>query len=141
LKLWQARHHIYETIVRRHPGQNVYISDVAVPISAYPELIAFIEAYRSEHNITAYAFSHAGDGNIHLCSPFTGDTYQSVYEMNTEVVQKAILLNGTATGEHGIGIGKSRFMRQEHGIALDVMREVKQTLDPNWILNPGKIFP
>jgi len=141
LKLWHARHHAYETIVRRHPGKKFYISDVAVPISAYPELIAFIETYRSEHNITAYAFGHAGDGNIHICAPFTGDTYQSVYDMNTRVVEKAISLNGTATGEHGVGIGKSRFMKMEHGIALDVMREVKQTLDPNWILNPGKIFP
>jgi D-lactate dehydrogenase (cytochrome) len=141
LKLWYARHHAYETIVRRHPGQKMYISDVAVPISTYPELIAFIETYRREHNITAYAFGHAGDGNIHVCSPFTGDTYQSVYDMNTEVVNKAISLNGTATGEHGVGIGKPRFMKMEHGIALDVMREIKQTLDPNWILNPGKIFP
>jgi D-lactate dehydrogenase (cytochrome) len=141
LKLWHARHHAYETIVRRHPGQKVYISDVAVPISVYPELIAFIETYRREHNITAYTFGHAGDGNIHICSPFAGDTYQSVYDINTEVVNKAISLNGTATGEHGVGIGKSRFMKMEHGTALDVMREVKQTLDPNRILNPGKIFP
>ena len=139
--LWHARHHTYETIVRRHPSQKVYISDVAVPISAYPELISFIEAYRREHHMTAYAFGHAGDGNIHICTPFTGDTYQSVYEMNTEVVKKAISLHGTATGEHGVGIGKSRFMEMEHGIALDVMHELKQTLDPNWILNPGKIFP
>ena len=141
LKLWHARHHTYETIVRRHPGQKVYISDVAVPISAYPELIAFIEAYRTEHNMTAYAFGHAGDGNIHICTPFTSDTFQSVYDMNTEVVQKAISLSGTATGEHGVGIGKSRFMKMEHGTALEIMREIKQTLDPNCILNPGKIFP
>ena len=141
LNLWHARHHTYETIVRRHPGQKVYISDVAVPLSVYPELIDFIEHYRMEHSMTAYAFGHAGDGNIHVCSPFTADTYQSVYEMNTNVVQKAISLNGTATGEHGVGIGKSRFMAQEHGIALAVMHELKQTLDPNWILNPGKIFP
>ena len=141
LRLWHARHHSYETIVRRHPNQRVYISDVAVPISAYPELIIFIETYRREHQMTAYAFGHAGDGNIHICTPFTGDTYRSVYDMNTEVVEKAISLNGTATGEHGVGIGKSRFMKMEHGIALDIMRELKQTLDPNWILNPGKIFP
>jgi D-lactate dehydrogenase (cytochrome) len=141
LKLWHARHHTYETIVRRHPNQKVYISDVAVPISAYPDLIAFIETYRREHSITAYAFGHAGDGNIHICTPFTTDTYQSVYEMNTKVVEKAISLDGTATGEHGVGIGKSRFMKMEHGIALDVMREIKQTLDPNCILNPRKIFP
>jgi D-lactate dehydrogenase (cytochrome) len=141
LKLWHARHHTYETIVRRHPNQKVYISDVAVPISAYPELISFVQIYRKEHHMTAYAFGHAGDGNIHICTPFTGDTYQSVYDMNTVVIEKAISLNGTATGEHGVGIGKSRFMKMEHGIALDIMRELKQTLDPNWILNPGKIFP
>jgi D-lactate dehydrogenase (cytochrome) len=141
LKLWHARHHTYETIVRRHPNQKVYISDAAVPISAYPDLILFIETYRREHHMTAYAFGHAGDGNIHICTPFTSDTYQSVYDMNTEVVKKAISLNGTATGEHGVGIGKSRFMKMEHGIALDVMRELKETFDPNWILNPGKIFP
>jgi D-lactate dehydrogenase (cytochrome) len=141
LKLWHARHHTYETIVRRHPGQKVYISDVAVPISAYPELIAFIETYRREHNLTAYVFGHAGDGNIHICTPFTTDTLQGVYEMNTAVVHKAISLKGTATGEHGVGIGKSRFMEMEHGTALKVMREIKQTLDPNCILNPGKIFP
>jgi D-lactate dehydrogenase (cytochrome) len=141
LKLWHARHHTYETIVRRHPGQKVYISDVAVPISVYPELIAFIETYRIEHNMIAYAFGHAGDGNIHICSPFMAETYQSVYAMNTRVVEKAISLNGTATGEHGVGIGKSRFMKMEHGIALDVMHQLKETLDPNWILNPGKIFP
>lgn len=141
LKLWHARHHAYETIVRCHPQQRVYISDVAVPISAYPVLIAFIETYRSEHNIIAYAFGHAGDGNIHICLPFTKETYQCVYNMNTEIVHKAIALNGTATGEHGVGIGKSRFMKMEHGIALDLMRELKQTLDPNGILNPGKIFP
>ncbi len=141
LKLWHARHHTYETIVRRHPQQKVYISDVAVPISAYPELIAFIETYRKEHNMIAYAFGHAGDGNIHICTPFTSDTYQSVYDMNSRVVEKAISLKGTATGEHGVGIGKARFMNMEHGTALDIMREIKQTLDPHGILNPGKIFP
>ena len=61
--------------------------------------------------------------------------------MNTRVVEKAISLNGTATGEHGVGIGTSRFITMEHGIALDIMREVIHALDPNWILNPGKIFP
>jgi D-lactate dehydrogenase (cytochrome) len=141
LKLWHARHHTYETIVRRHPDQRIYISDVAVTISVYPELIAFIETYRTEHKMTAYAFDHAGDGNIHVCAPFTADTYQSVYEMNSEVVQKAIALNGTATGEHGVGIGKTRFMNMEHGISLGIMSEIKRTLDPHGILNPGKIFP
>jgi len=141
MKLWQARHRTYETIVRNHPNQKLYNSDVAVPISAYPELISFIETCCSKYKITAYIFGHAGDGNIHVCYPFTDEIHPVIFEINTEVVHKAISLEGTATGEHGVGMGKTRFMQAEHGLALDVMRQIKQTLDPNWILNPGKIFP
>jgi D-lactate dehydrogenase (cytochrome) len=141
LQLWRARHRTYETIVRNHPNEKLYNSDVAVPISAYPELIAFINSGCAERSIAAYVFGHAGDGNIHVCYPFTNETYPIVSEMNAEVVYKAISLEGTATGEHGVGFGKNRFMQAEHGLALNVMRELKQILDPNWILNPGKIFP
>lgn len=127
MKLWQARHHTYETIVRNHPNEKLYNSDVAVPISAYPELIAFINSCCAERRIAAYVFGHAGDGNIHVCYPFTDETYPIVSEINAEVVHKAIALEGTATGEHGVGFGKTRFMQAEHGLALDVMRELKQT--------------
>jgi D-lactate dehydrogenase (cytochrome) len=90
----------------------------------------------------AYAFGHAGDGNIHVLY-VTGDdsAYQTAMQMNAEVVNQAIELDGTATGEHGIGMGKTQFMRKEHGAGLDVMFSLKRSLDPNWILNPGKIFP
>ena len=142
LKLWHARHHTFETIVRNHPGYKVANSDVAVPISAYPELINFIEARRMECGATAYAFGHAGDGNIHVIYVYGSQAeYTLAHEMNAAVVYKAIALGGTATGEHGIGLGKIQFMETEHGQALAVMRQVKATLDPNWILNPGKIFP
>ena len=142
LKLWHARHHTMETIVRNHPGHKVTNSDVAVPISAYPELIKFIETCRSRYEVMAYAFGHAGDGNIHVLY-VTGDdsAYQTAMQMNAEVVNQAIELDGTATGEHGIGMGKTQFMRKEHGAGLDVMFSLKRSLDPNWILNPGKIFP
>jgi D-lactate dehydrogenase (cytochrome) len=141
MRLWQARHHTYETIVRNHPNEKLYNSDVAVPISAYPELITFINSRCAECSIAAYVFGHAGDGNIHVCYPFADETYSIISGINAEVVYKAIALEGTATGEHGVGFGKTSFMRAEHGLALDVMRKIKQTLDPNWILNPGKIFP
>lgn len=139
--LWYARHHAFESFQRTHPGKRAYLNDVAVPISAYPELIDFIHSMRETSPLPAYMLGHAGDGNIHVIFPFADDEeYNIASELNAQVVEKAIALGGTATGEHGVGIGKSRFMSQEHGDALDVMWSIKQTLDPNSILNPGKIF-
>jgi D-lactate dehydrogenase (cytochrome) len=140
--LWYARHHAYETMVRTHPGERIFINDVAVPISAYPTLIAYIEQERAARGIAAYLLGHAGDGNIHVLFPF-GDpeTYQQCQALNAAIVERALALGGTATGEHGVGQSKARFMPQEHGPALDLMRAIKQTLDPHGILNPGKIFP
>lgn len=139
--LWHARHSSYEIMVRNHPDKRFYINDVAVPISRYPELIAHIETVRDREGITAYLLGHAGDGNIHVELLFHDDaSYQKALDVNAQIVHKALELEGTATGEHGVGIGKARFMAQEHGVALDVMRAIKHTLDPNGILNPGKIF-
>ncbi len=141
-KLWQARHHSYEIMVRSYPGKTFFIGDVAVPISAYPELIGYVEQLKAQEHIVCYMIGHAGDGNIHVEYPFDDETsYQAALRMNSAIVQKALELGGTATGEHGVGIGKARYMAKEHGAALDVMRDIKKLLDPNGILNPGKIFP
>jgi D-lactate dehydrogenase (cytochrome) len=141
-RLWQARHHSYEIMMRTHPGKKFFIGDVAVPISAYPELIGYVEQLKAQENVETYMIGHAGDGNIHVEIPFDDDTkYQTALRMNSAIVQKALELGGTATGEHGVGIGKARYMVKEHGAALDVMRDIKKLLDPNGILNPGKIFP
>lgn len=141
-KLWHARHASYEIMVRTHPNKKFFINDVAVPISAYPELIAYVEHLKHEHQITAYMIGHAGDGNIHVEFPYTTqEEYTHRLEMNKLIVMKALSLGGTATGEHGVGIGKAKYMPAEHGDSLDVMWSIKQTLDPNNILNPGKIFP
>jgi D-lactate dehydrogenase (cytochrome) len=140
-KLWHARHHSYEIMVRSHPDKQFYIMDVAVPISAYPELIAYVEALTAERAITAYMIGHAGDGNIHVEFPFaTRDEEAKVMQANHDIIMKALALGGTCTGEHGVGIGKAKYLRAEHGDGLDVMRALKATLDPNGILNPGKIF-
>ncbi|MEZ4667655.1 MAG: FAD-binding oxidoreductase [Anaerolineae bacterium] len=140
-KLWHARHHSYEIMVRSHPNMTFFINDVAVPISSYPELIAFVENLRDERDITCYMIGHAGDGNIHVEFPFSGDLeYKNAMECNSLIVMKALELGGTCTGEHGVGIGKAKYLPAEHGAALDVMRAIKQSLDPNGILNPGKIF-
>ncbi len=139
--LWNARHHAYETLVRNHPGQRIFIMDVAVPISRYPNLIEFSRQAMERHGIKGYMKGHAGDGNVHVELPF-GDaaTFEKVQAVNAEIVQHAIALGGTATGEHGVGIGKRAYMQAEHGEALDVMRQIKQTLDPRGIMNPGKVL-
>jgi D-lactate dehydrogenase (cytochrome) len=141
-KLWHARHHSYEIMVRSHPDRQFFIMDVAVPISAYPDLIGYIEGLRGEFDVRFYMIGHAGDGNVHVEFPYADDDeYARAMECNSLIVLKALELGGTATGEHGVGIGKARYMAREHGAALDVMRSIKQALDPNGILNPGKIFP
>lgn len=141
-RLWHARHQALELLHRVHPGQRIYIDDVAVPISQYPALIAFAEQVIAEAGIQAYMKGHAGDGNIHCEFPYASETeFAVISRVNDQIVEKAIALGGTATGEHGVGFGKTQFMDLEHGVALDVMRQIKETLDPRGILNPGKIFP
>ena len=141
LALWYARHHVFESFQHLHPGQRAYLNDVAVPISAFPDLIAFIDELRLETGLPAYLLGHAGDGNIHIIFPFDNEAeYRIAEEMNARVVEKAIELGGTATGEHGVGMGKVAFMAAEHGEAFALMRQIKDLLDPNGILNPGKIF-
>ncbi|MGQ9888382.1 MAG: FAD-binding oxidoreductase [Aggregatilineales bacterium] len=141
-KLWHARHSSYEIMVRTYSEKGFFINDVAVPISAYPELIGYIEQLKREHGITAYMIGHAGDGNIHVEFPFASpEEYAQRQAINGLIVRKALELGGTCTGEHGVGIGKAKYMPEEHGAALEVMRAIKQTLDPNGILNPGKVFP
>lgn len=141
-RLWHARHHSYEIMVRTHPDKQFFINDVAVPISTYPELIGYVEQLKREHGVTAYMIGHAGDGNVHVEFPYANDAeYSKAQDLNGLIVKKALSLGGTATGEHGVGIGKSRYMPDEHGESLAVMRSLKATLDPNNILNPGKIFP
>lgn len=141
-RLWHARHASYEIMVRKYPNKKFFLGDVAVPISVYPELIAFIEQVRDEQGVALFMIGHAGDGNIHFELPYdTLESYQQCAEINARIIRKAQDLHGTATGEHGVGIGKAKYMPYEHGEALEVMRSIKTLLDPHNILNPGKIFP
>jgi len=118
------------------------VLDTAVPISAYPAIVAQVEHSLKKHKLVGYMLGHAGDGNMHVLLPYADpDTYKRAITFNEELVMRALELGGTATGEHGVGLGKIHYMPREHGPALDVMRSIKQTLDPNNILNPGKIFP
>ncbi|MCP4164821.1 MAG: FAD-binding oxidoreductase [Chloroflexi bacterium] len=140
--MWQARHHVFETQVRAFPGQRWQVLDIAVPISAFPALVSHASQTLQVYDMFGLMIGHAGDGNLHVSMPYKDEgTWQRALKINDSIVYKAIELGGTSTGEHGVGIGKAKFMAPEHGAALEVMRSLKQTLDPNGILNPGKIFP
>ncbi len=143
-EIFKARHELGEMIVRRHPDRGVMSTDVAVPINAFPDAVAFANQMLDDSGIPGYVLSHAGDGNIHLvlCGK-TGDQdeWDRIDRMHDRLVRMALEAGGTATGEHGVGIGKRKFMDSEHGKALAWMRKIKHLFDPNGILNPGKIFP
>ncbi len=142
-RLWEARHHTYESLLRLHPGKAQLIMDVCVPLSRYPELVLYADEVLQEHRLLGYKFGHAGDGNLHINIVHDSENpaeVEVVQAANALIVERAIELEGTATGEHGVGIGKRKFIPKQHGPALDMMRQIKTLLDPNWILNPGKIF-
>jgi D-lactate dehydrogenase (cytochrome) len=143
-RIFKARHGLGETIIRSHPGCRVLSTDVAVPNSQYPELIKTIHKEVDTHKITGYTLSHAGDGNVHLVvAGKKGDRkeWAKIDRVVNTVVTRALDLGGTATGEHGVGIGKRKYMVTEHGSSLQWMLRLKLLFDPNGILNPGKIFP
>lgn len=143
-RLWKMRHSTYAVIVRNHPGISFLICDVAAPVSKYSELVAACEAEIAALNLPgASIVGHAADGNAHPLVPYLPEDEASHARALTalgKMVRVALALGGTATGEHGVGLGKIPFMRQEHGASLDVMRALKNLLDPHGILNPGKMF-
>ena len=142
--LWRARHEAWETINRAHPGKHTLIVDAAVPISRYPEMAVFADRKVRELGVSGYVFGHAGDGNLHVVmagDPTDPEEWSQLEAVNHAVVEKAIRLEGTCTGEHGVGIGKRKFMAMEHGASLGLMKRIKDLIDPKGLMNPGKIFP
>ncbi len=140
-RLWEIRHQTYESIKRYHTGLSPLIMDVAVPLSRYSEMVQFSK--NEVRDLTAYLFGHAGDGNIHVhVMDDTRDPkrWARVEEASRNIVMKALEFEGTCTGEHGIGIGKSCFMETEHGESLTLMKRLKALLDPDNLFNPGKFF-
>jgi len=142
-ELWRARHEAWETIHRAHPGNDTLIVDAAVPISHYPEMVIFSQQLVDDADLVGYVFGHAGDGNLHVVlagDPADPDQWSQLEEVNRQIVERSIALGGTCTGEHGVGIGKRRFMEQEHGASYELMRQIKNLIDPEGLMNPGKIF-
>ena len=144
-RLWQARHDAYFACLQLKPGCRCFPTDVCVPISRLAECIAATQADIAQVHIPIALFGHVGDGNFHLVVLVDRDYPQDMEEaawISGRVVERAIAMEGTCTGEHGIGLGKRKYMLAEHGsVAVDVMRAVKSALDPQGLLNPGKILP
>jgi D-lactate dehydrogenase (cytochrome) len=140
-RLWEMRHLTFESIKRQHPGLLPLIVDIAVPLSCYSDMAAFIK--QEVRDLIAYVFGHAGDGNIHVIvmdSPSEPKRWAKVEEANRRMVEKALEFEGTCTGEHGVGIGKRSFLPDEHGDSLELMKRIKTLIDPEGLFNPGKIF-
>ncbi len=144
-RLWQARHDAYFACLQLKPGCRCFPTDVCVPISRLAECIAETSADIAQVHIPIALFGHVGDGNFHLVVLVDRDNPQDMAEaawISERVVERAIAMEGTCTGEHGIGLGKRKYLVAEHGdVAVDVMRMLKTALDPHNLLNPGKILP
>lgn len=143
-RLWTARHHAYFAGMQMRPGCRTVTTDTCVPISRLAECVttALDEAARA--GVTHYTVGHVGDGNFHvayLVDPAIPSERAMAEDLNNSLVQHALRLQGTCTGEHGVGLHKQGFLVDEAGaIAVDMMRTIKHALDPKNIMNPGKIF-
>lgn len=141
--LWSLRHAALYAARALRPGCKSLSTDVCVPVSELPALIAEIQAEIAREGVVAPLHGHVGDGNFHLVMLFDPEIpgeQDAVRRLNGRLVEMALARGGTATGEHGVGLGKMAYMEAEHGPALDLMRQIKAAVDPGGIMNPGKIF-
>jgi len=141
--LWTARHDVTYANKALRPGCEIWATDVCVPISRLAECILETKKDLKKSFLTAPLVGHVGDGNFHLGFLINRDDPKEIAEaerLNDRLVMRALAMDGTCTGEHGIGLGKMKFLTAEHGEAVAVMRQVKKALDPQNIMNPGKIF-
>jgi D-lactate dehydrogenase (cytochrome) len=141
-KLWQARHDAYWAALGLRPGARPFATDVCVPLSKLAECVAETQRDIASHGLIAPIAGHVGDGNFH-CSPLIDmdnpAEIAAAKDFNARLVERALAMEGTCTGEHGVGQGKMKYLAAEHGEALGVMRSIKQALDPQDLMNPGKI--
>jgi D-lactate dehydrogenase (cytochrome) len=144
-KLWQARHDAYYAALALRPGSRGWTTDVCVPISRLADCIRDTKLDLADSPLVGPLVGHVGDGNFHLVMPVNPDSEAEMAaagHLGDRLVARALAMGGTCSGEHGVGMGKIRFLEAEHGReALDVMRAIKQALDPRGLMNPGKILP
>ncbi|MEM1344134.1 MAG: FAD-linked oxidase C-terminal domain-containing protein [Pseudomonadota bacterium] len=143
-RLWAARHDAYYAQQSLRPGAKGYVTDACVPISRLAEAILETQADLEKSPLLAPLVGHVGDGNFHLAilvDPEDAADKTEAARLAARISERALRLGGTMTGEHGVGLGKKGLMAAEHGLAWQVMGRIKQTLDPDGILNPGKLVP
>ena len=144
-KLWEARHNAYYAALAMRPGSKGWATDVCVPISRLADCILETRRDIEESELTVPLVGHVGDGNFHLLfliDPENEEEELKLYQpLNDRLVERALRMGGTCTGEHGIGSGKIKYMEAEHGDSLDLMRQIKQSFDPDNLMNPGKMLP
>jgi D-lactate dehydrogenase (cytochrome) len=142
-KLWRARHDVAYADKALRGGAELWVTDVCVPISRLAECIIETQKDLAASFLQAPIVGHAGDGNFHVVFVLNPNEPKEMAEaerLNERLVNRALSLDGTCTGEHGIGCGKIDFMLAEHGEAVSVMRAIKKAIDPDNIMNPGKIL-
>ena len=142
-KLWQARHDAAYACMAMRPGKKVWPTDVCVPISRLADCIAETKRDLDGSFLFAPVFGHVGDGNFHVTfvlDPGDAREIAEVERLNERLVMRALAMDGTCTGEHGIGSGKMKFLVAEHGEGVQVMRAIKKAIDPDDIMNPGKVL-
>ncbi len=143
-KLWQARHNAYWAGIAAHPGKRAVSTDAAVPLSKLSDAVQTAEQILSKHPYPFSILGHVADANFHcfiVTDPANPKELEDVRDITHEITMKMIEMGGTCTGEHGIGSGKIEALVEETGApAVSIMKLIKQTLDPNNILNPGKVF-
>jgi D-lactate dehydrogenase (cytochrome) len=142
-RLWQARHNAHYAGLALRPGCRSWPTDVCVPISRLAECVVETAKECRGASFPICLVGHAGDGNFHLMYLVDPDNPAEVDEarrLNEQLVRRALSMGGTCTGEHGVGYGKMKYMEAEHGAALEVMRTIKQALDPENRMNPGKVL-
>ena len=143
-QLWKARHDAYWAALHLRPGSQAIATDVCVPISRLAECVVATQEDIAHFGLIAPIVGHAGDGNFHLSVLIDGDDpteMASAKSLISRLNGRALAMDGTCTGEHGIGQGKRPYLLEEMGAGIAVMRQIKQALDPHNIMNPGKIFP
>lgn len=142
-ELWQARHDAYYAALAMRPGCRGWTTDACVPISRLADCIVETKQDIAASHLEAALVGHVGDGNFHMIFPVNPDDPADLREaerLSDRLVERALSMGGTCSGEHGVGLGKMKFLAREHGEALDVMRAIKQALDPLGIMNPGKML-
>ena len=142
-KLWQARWDVYYSVKALNDNGRVYSTDVCVPISKITECVKFAEEEVKKFGLRAPMVGHLGDGNFHVLFPYDPNdktVYQKIREFSDLLIDKTLELDGTITGEHGVGLHKKSYLLKEHPDNVPVMKIIKRSLDPNNIMNPGKIF-